>query len=153
MYFVVITLFMFVLPIGSIIAEMALNPNSNIIFIIGKWFVYWVIGIRLFTVGIRQIIQPKFTAKDILGLNGTESWILVRELGFANTALGVVGILSIFFWEWIQPSALAGSIFLGLAGINHLLTKNKNIHEKTAMISNIIISIVLLIYFVLSLLK
>ena len=144
---------MFVFPIGSIIAETALNPNVNILFIIGKWFVFWVVGIRLFTAGIRQIIQPKFTAKDILGLKERESWILVRELGFTNTALGVLGILSIFFREWIMPSALAGSIFLGLTGINHLVAKNKNIHAKTAMISNILISIVLIIYFVLSLLK
>ena len=144
---------MFVLPIGSIIAEATLSLNSNIIFLIGKWFVFWAIGIRIFTAGIRQITQPKFTAKDILGLKETESWILVRELGFANTALGVLGILSIFFQEWILPSALAGSIFLGLAGINHLLTKNKNIYEKAAMISNLLISIVLIIYFVLSLVK
>ena len=153
MYFLVITFIMFIFPIGSIIAEIVLSPNSNIVFIIGKWFVFWVIGIRLFTAGIRQIIQPKFTAENILGLKEKESWVLVRELGFANAALGVLGILSLLFREWIMPCALSGGIFLGLAGINHIFIKNKNNHEKAAMISDILISILLITYFVLSLIK
>ena len=30
--------------------------------LVGKWFVFWAVGARLFIAGIRQVIQPAFTA-------------------------------------------------------------------------------------------
>jgi hypothetical protein len=33
--------------------------------LLGRWFVFWAVGVRLLTAGIRQIAQPRFTAETI----------------------------------------------------------------------------------------
>jgi hypothetical protein len=55
-----------------------------------------------------------------LDIKTDESLLLVRELGFANLALGLSGLFSLAFPAWRVP-ALAGGVFYGLAGGNHFL--------------------------------
>ena len=98
--------------------------------LVGKWFVFWSVGVRLLTAGLRQILQPEYTANVILGLRSGES-LVVRELGFANVALGAVGMFSLAFPTWRLPAALAGGIFYGLAGLNHALREHR-IRLKTS---------------------
>jgi hypothetical protein len=69
---------------------------------------------------------------------------VVRELGFANTALGVVGVGSIFAPAWVPPATIAGTIFYGLAGINHLRHQPRNSHQNFAMVTDLIIALILL---------
>lgn len=87
MYYFIVAAFMFVLPIGSIGVEvLAMNGRLDA-HLVAKWFVFWAVGGRLLTAGIKQIVDPRFTAKEILGLKSDESLVLVRELGFANVAM------------------------------------------------------------------
>jgi hypothetical protein len=65
--------------------------------VVGKWWVFWAVGVRLLSAGIRQILQPRFTSETILGIKGAEVLMVVRELGFANAAIGTVGVASLFF--------------------------------------------------------
>ena len=66
MYLAVIVLLMFVLPIGSVVVEAGRSAAApELIFLIGKWFVFWAVGIRLLLAGIRQIAKPAFTAEAI----------------------------------------------------------------------------------------
>jgi hypothetical protein len=44
----------------------------------GKWFIFWAVGLRLFIAGLRQVINPSFTAKDIFHIDNKESWVIVR---------------------------------------------------------------------------
>lgn len=110
------------------------RPTSAVVgaTLIGKWFVFWAVGWRLFLAGMRQIVQPGYTARVILGLKHDESQILVRELGFANVAFGAIGILSLFVPSWRLAAALAGGIFYGLAGINHVRQSHRNKLENVA---------------------
>ncbi|MOA50332.1 hypothetical protein D3C78_1733370 [compost metagenome] len=64
--------------------------------LVAKWFVFWSVGWRLLLAGFKQIVQPRYTANVILGLKTDEALILVRELGFANVAMGVLGVLSLW---------------------------------------------------------
>jgi hypothetical protein len=88
MYIAAVSLLMFIFPIVSVLIESIANKNhAGLIALIGKWFVFWAIGVRLFTAGLRQIIKPGLTSEGIFGIKGKDAWILVRELGFVRLPL------------------------------------------------------------------
>jgi hypothetical protein len=145
MYYAAVSLFMFVLPFLSVAVEVLLAPQP-LIPLIGKWFVFWAVGVRLLLAGLRQVIQPRYTAHVILGLKSDESLLVVRELGFANLAFGVSGLLSIHFSAWCVPIALTGGIFYGLAGGNHAVQSHRGKLENIAMLSDIFAAVVLLTF-------
>ncbi len=149
MYIFIVLMLMFVLPIVSILVELvAFHSTLAILLLVGKWFVFWAIGVRLFTAGVRQAINPQFTAEKILGIKGSQQFIIVQELGFANIAIGTLGIITILNGDWVLPAAIVGLLFLGLAGIRHAFTKERNFFENTAMLSNLIVAGILLIYII-----
>ena len=144
MYFAIVAALMFALPVGSVIADTMLRAHglwSGAVVL--KWFVFWSVGVRLLLAGLRQIAQPRYTAETILGIKGNESLLLVRELGFANVATGSVGVCSWLFPTWLEPAAVAGMIFYGLAGINHIAAK-RNSHQTIALLSDLFVAAVLL---------
>jgi hypothetical protein len=59
----------------------------------------------------------------------------VREIGFANLAMGALGVGTIFRQAWLVPAAVVCGIYYGLAGLGHLLRDERNVHETVAMIS------------------
>jgi hypothetical protein len=145
MYLFVVVTLMLVLPVASIIAETVLSDHGVMLWtVFGKWWVFWAVGVRLLIAGIRQIIQPRYTAQAILGIKGEDVLLVVRELGFANAAIGFVGVGSLFVPQWVLPAAIAGAIFYGLAGINHLAHKIRNFNENVAMTSDILAACVML---------
>ena len=147
MNFVVVILLLVILPVASVAIETTLsNHGVSLIFLTGKWFVFWAAGVRLFIAGVRQVIQPKFTAEEIFEIHDRASFAIVRELGFANLSMGLLGICSIFRPGWMVPAALAGGLYYGLAGLGHVFHKNKNAKEYVAMISDGFVFLVLLIF-------
>jgi hypothetical protein len=85
---------MFIFPTSSVGVELLFNRyTSSLIKIIGKWLIFWAVGIRLFTTGLRQIIKPKLISEGILGIKGRGVWQLVRELDLAN--------ISIYFYHYL----------------------------------------------------
>ena len=113
--------------------------------LIGKWFIFWAIGIRLFTAGVSQASNPRFTA-GIFKMKSQESYVLIRELGFANISLGAMGILSVIHHDWRILAAITGGLFLGLAGIQHLFKKPDSQKEVIAMIYDLFVLLVIIIY-------
>jgi hypothetical protein len=93
-------------------------------------------------------VQPRYTAEVILSLKSAESLVLVRELGFANVAIGLIGAGSVLLPAWRPAAALAGSVFYGLAGANHVLRPQRGKLENVAMVSDIWVAVVLLASFV-----
>src|ERR1700744_1160934 len=108
---------MLVFPVASVLINARYDVTSTLIQLTGKWFVFWAIGIRLFTAGLRQAAKPEFTAKDIFHINSVESHTIVRELGFANICFGLLGILSLFVPEWRTAAAFTGGMYMGIAGV------------------------------------
>ena len=109
MYFVVVILLLRILPVASVALEALWTRGSlDLLFLTSKWFVFWGVGMRLFIAGVRQAIQPRFTAEEIFGLAGSASFALVRELGFANLSIGLLGMCSLLRSGWIVPAAIAG---------------------------------------------
>ena len=131
MYLAVVVLLMGVLPLGSILVEaLVSHGDAGIVFLIGKWFVFWSVGVRLLLAGVRQIVNPAFTAETIFGLKDTGALTIVRELGFANLSIGLFGALSLLNRGWIVPAALVGGLFYGLAGLEHLRKGDRNTTEN-----------------------
>jgi len=146
MYAVLLVALMFVVPIGCTIFEVfELNHGAFGFGILLKWFVFWAVGIRLLLAGLRQIIQPRYTADTIFGIKGADSRILVRELGFANIAIGCIAAGSLLSSAWLMPGAVAGSVLYCLGGVHHFLRKARKRHENIAMVSDVVVAVVLII--------
>lgn len=149
MYLLTVVLLMAVLPICSILAEALIFKGSTDLFLlVGKWFVFWAAGVRQFTAGIRQIARPQFTAEGIFGIKNRAPWPIVRELGFANLSMGVLGVASIAISGLTRPAAIVSGLFLGIAGVAHLLRRERNFAENVATVSDLFLFAVLLFYLV-----
>lgn len=148
MYFVVVTLLTVVAPIVSIAIEDIARPHADLQHLLGRWFVFWAIGVRLLLAGISQATRPAYTASGILGISDPKSEKVVAELGYANISMGVIGLLSVLRPTWIAPAALAGGLFLGLAGVKHALTTDRSAKENLAMATDLFVAAMLAIYFV-----
>jgi len=145
MYLAIIVALMVVLPVLSVGAEVSLSHVPISMSLIAKWFVFWFVGVRLLLAGLRQITQPQYTARIILGLKSDESLVLVRELGFANVAMGLVGFCSVAIPGWRLAGALTGAVFYSLAGVNHALQTHRNRLENIAMGSDLLAAAILLV--------
>jgi hypothetical protein len=144
MYFAVVILLLLIFPVASVVVDAATSGNTvSVLSLMGRWFVFWAVGVRLFIAGARQVIQPRFTAEEIFGIHDAASFPILRELGFANLSIGLLGICSVFRPAWIVPAAIVGGLYYGLAGIGHVFQKNKNAKEYTAMISDGFVFVVL----------
>jgi hypothetical protein len=150
MYVFIVIALMLAFPLVSILAQIILTDHSALrgasyLAVVAKWYVFWAVGVRLSLAGFRQIIQPRYTAETILRLKGDESLFFVRELGFANVAMGSVGIGSLFAALWVTPAAMLGAIYYGLAGINHCFHTGRNQLQNVALVSDLFAAMVLAI--------
>jgi hypothetical protein len=138
---------MLALPVGSIYVEYSyLHSTAPLMLLVGKWFVFWSAGVRLLLAGLRQFFQPRFTAEQILGIKSDDALPLVRELGAANFATGVVGIASLAKPSFTLPVAIAAAIFYGIAGIRHVAGSDRTRNENIAMISDLFVALILALY-------
>lgn len=143
MYTTIVLVLLFVLPLGSTAVELLRSTDHFLPALLLKWFVFWGVGVRLLMAGVSQMTRPRYTAQ-LLGLEGDDT-LPIRELGFANTAMGLVGSLSLALWTWRFPVAVMGVVFYGLAGVNHRSTGRGTSKERIAMFSDLGISAILLL--------
>lgn len=146
MYYLIVLAFMLVLPVLSIAIDGAVSEAGLSLALLGKWFVFWSVGVRLFTAGVKQIVDPAFTAQSIFETSDRGARVVVQELGFANVAAGLVGILSLWFPEWTKPVAAYALVFYGAAAIKHITNARRNALENVATISDAWISAVMLVF-------
>lgn len=146
MYLAIVVLTMFLLPAAAALIEHALLPGEPAIFLVGRWFVFWGVGVRLTLAGLRQFFQPSFTAVEIFQMKSEEALPLVRELGVANIATGTVGLLSLACASFVLPISISAGIFYGIAGLRHLSERNRSRNENIAMASDLFVFLVLAIF-------
>jgi hypothetical protein len=147
-YIAVVSLLTFVIPAVGFLGEHLAAQTALTFGLFCKWFIFSAVGLRLFLAGVRQTLKPEFTAREIFHIEGSESFPIVRELGFANLCFGLVGIVSLFKPEWRVVSAFASGIYYALAGSLHLTKKPAGKNEKVALWTDIFIFILLLAHFV-----
>jgi hypothetical protein len=149
MYVVGVILFMVVLPLLSIGNDRFIHhASAPLMLLAGKWFVFWAAGIRQSAAGVWQFFQPQFTVEGIFGIRSNDALPFVRELGIANFALGVVGILSIVRPDFVLPVAIASCLFYGIAGVRHATDRQKGVKQNVAMVTDVFVTVVLVTYIV-----
>lgn len=151
LYYVVVIGFMLVLPVISIGVEAFSMAGADPWVLALKWFVFWGVGARLLVAGVRQILRPAFTAKDIFDIDDPNAGKIVQELGFWNVSGGLIALLSLFWPGWAIPAAIAGGLFYGLAGWQHWRNGHRTGNENLAMVSDLLIFALLLVLVVKSL--
>ena len=138
---------MLVCPVISISIDfMVVHQNHNLIFLTGKWFLFWAIGLRLLIAGFKQVIDPGFTLEKIFNIQNKESQIVIRELGFANICFGILGLISLFFVQFRLSAAIGGGLYLGIDGVYHIIKKPVNKNEVIAMVSDLFIFLIMMIF-------
>jgi len=148
MYFLSVILLMAAFPLGSIAAEHSYFHSAvPLPLLVGKWFVFWSAGVRLSLAGLRQIFQPSFTSRQIFGIESNDALPIVRELGVANLATGIVGLVSLAKPGFVLPVALAAAIFYGIAGIRHLTDFGRTGNQTIALVSDLFAALVFAAYF------
>jgi hypothetical protein len=150
MYLAAVMLLLAVLPVLSILAEFLTTTGASFWPLVGKWFVFWAVGIRLFAAGLSQVFRPQFTATGIFNIKDPEAAKLVKEIGFGNLSIGLLGILTMLVPAWIVPAALAGGLFYLLAGIQHWLNGVRSGKETVALISDLVVGVILLLFVLLT---
>jgi len=147
LYLFVVLATTIIFPIISIFIECVVKENSPVSFeMIGKWFIFYAVGIRLFTAGIKQIVTPAFTAKEIFHIQEESAFVIVKELGFANACFGLIGIMSLFLPQWRIVSAFGSGLYYGFAALQHFIKKTAGANEMIALVSDVFVFVMLLIY-------
>lgn len=146
-YIISVCVLTFVIPAFGFIIEHLIKSSALTLGLFCKWFIFSAVGLRLFLAGIRQTMNPAFTAQQIFHINSPESLPIVRELGFANLCFGLVGIISFFKPDWRIVSAFASGLYYGIAGFQHLIKKPVGANERFALWTDLVIFIVLTLYF------
>ncbi|MGA8770582.1 MAG: DUF6790 family protein [Rhodomicrobium sp.] len=140
MYLIAVILLLFIFPAASVLIDMLrAGSGADWMLLVGKWFVFWAVGVRLFIAGLRQVFQPRFTAETIFEIKDESVYAVVREVGFGNISIGALGLLSLADSRWVVPAAIVGGLYYGLAGVGHVFRGKRNFSEWTALISDLFI--------------
>jgi hypothetical protein len=137
MYFAILALTLFVLPTLSIGLAASFGSGAGWAALLGKWFVFWAVGVRLMLAGLRQWWQPAFTAREIFHFKSDEALQVVQELGFANVSIAALGLIAVVVPGFVLPAAIAGGLFYALAGFRHISTPAKTRNETLAMVTDL----------------
>ena len=147
MYYFSVILLLLVLPVASVVFDLLYSASADVLWLVGKWFVFWACGVRLLVAGLTQSLKPEFTAKSIFAIDDPSAYAIVREVGFGNLAIGALGVASLFVPSWTIPAAIVGGLYYGLAGFGHLLRQG-NLKERFALWSDLAIFALLAVFVV-----
>lgn len=137
-YLATILALMLVLPIASMLVARSVS-GTDWWSLAGQWFVFWAVGVRLFSAGVKQVAQPGFTARDIFHLASPDAEVVVRELGFANICMGLAAMISGFVPSWRTSAAFVGGLYFGIAGVMHAIKKPSTSNEWIALVSDLFV--------------
>ena len=132
------------LPIVSGIIELVVVGGDPVL-VFGKWWAFWGVGTRLLVAGVAQV-SGRGPTSAILGAAApsVQEKQLILELGTANIAMGVAGLLALVP-GWALPAGVAGGVFLLIAGILHVPKKNKNRQESLATWTDVLVGVVIVV--------
>ncbi|MCW3492107.1 hypothetical protein [Microbacterium sp. SSM24] len=143
-YFILVIAQTVALPLICGAWELAARGGDPVV-VFGTWWVFWGVGTRLLVAGVAQVSGKGPTAA-ILGSTAPtiQEKQLTRELGTANIAMGIAGLLALVP-GWAVPAGLAGGLFLLIAGAMHVPKKGKNAQESLATWTDLLVGVVVLV--------
>jgi hypothetical protein len=134
-----------VLPVVSGVIDLLAHDGAVLVPTFGKWFLFWGVGTRLAVAGGNQILRPRFTVENILGIANPGAEHIAQELGFANAAMAagaIVGVLA----GYPLPVAITGGVFMGAAGVRHLMKHERNVKALVAMWTDLLVGVAMVVY-------
>ena len=138
-YIVVVLLQTLVMPVVFGATTLPAHDAGTMVATFGRWFLFWGVGTRLALAGIVQLVRPEFTTKSILGAAPVPgARLVVQELGFANVAIGVGGVLGTFSGGGLA-AAVTGGLYLGAAGVRHVGSRDMNAKERVATWTDLLV--------------
>lgn len=144
MYIIVVLVQTVVLPLVSGGIHLAV-AGGNPLVVFGIWWAFWGVGTRLLLAGISQLARPDRTVHDILGIDDEKAGLVVHELAFANLSMGIAGVATAFVPGWGILGSIAGAIYLGLAGVRHVVKRGKNAQEQVATWTDLLVCVMVLL--------
>lgn len=133
-----------ILPIVFGVIELLVLGGDPVL-VLGRWWVFWGVGTRLFVAGIVQVSGKGPTAA-ILGAASpsVQETQLVRELGTANIGMGFAGLFALVP-GWALPAGIAGGVFLLIAGFMHVGKRGKNSQETIATWTDLVVGVAIVV--------
>jgi hypothetical protein len=152
LYEISVSLFFVVIPVAAVIIERCIiSSDISLLILLLKWFTFSGVGLRLFTAGLKQVFQPSFTSRELFKIADKNCLPIIREIGFGNLCMGTIGLLSLLLATFRQPAAVAGGLYLGIAGVQHAIKQRKERGEVFAMITDLYMFVVLCVLIILNL--
>ena len=136
------TIFAFLTPIINIYKSKEPKKNLDNWSEWNKYILFWILGIRMFTIGFLQLFLPP-EMKDNYLFNKTLSF----ELANSNIAIGILGFIQLKYPEWRKATSTYGIIYLGLKSILHIIrlsTVTDNYTYETLLMFNDILSVIII---------
>ena len=147
MYIAIVVLLTVVLPLAlAIVDRFVMHAPSGFLVLLAFWMAFWAGGVRLLMAGLRQTLRPELTTQQIFGIKGQEVLPVMREVGFANLAMGTLGVLSVLDRSLLVPAALVSGLYYGFAGLGHLFQGGLNLKRRVAMLTDLWVFAVLAVY-------
>jgi len=134
-----------ILPFLSIGINIFINSRKNIqqntIELVLGWLIFWSLGIRTFSVGLMQTINPIYTSNLLqLELN---DFIIIREHGLNNIGIGFLCIISFFRHFLRKYSCMIILIsYTGFSILHITRIETINFEEIISLIIDLIIIII-----------
>jgi hypothetical protein len=134
-----------VLPLAApaLFVAYDLGRGAALMGALAKWFAFWAVGVRLGLAGLRQALNPRFTAETIFGVKDVAAFPIVREVGMANLSFAALGLASFFVAAWRPAALLAGGVYFGLAAAGHIGHKPATKNETVALTTDILVFVAL----------
>ena len=79
LYLITVSVLSYFLPTIGFVAEHFARGLAFTFDLFSKWFIFSAVGLRLFLAGIKQVKDPAFTAKQIFHIEGSESYVILRD--------------------------------------------------------------------------
>ncbi|PVD52239.1 hypothetical protein DC498_10980 [Terrimonas sp.] len=106
------------LPVLSVIAEHQFHHTDVNTILVGRWFIFWTVGIRLLVAGFTQVITAHRQGNTIL-LRGDPNGDTRKIIGLVKILLAGLGFLCMINNEWSLLAAITVGLYIGLAGFQH----------------------------------
>lgn len=135
-------MFLTVLPLLSAAAEYHFAKVNISAALVGKWFIFWTVGIRFLVAGFIQVIRQGRGGSAIL-LQGDQSGEFGKILGLVKMFLAGLAFLCMMKESWSLLAAITVGIYVGLAGFQHDFKKPGTAEGWISMIYDMIVFVVI----------
>lgn len=126
---------MVALPVLSVLVQHHLTKVAITPALLGKWFIVWVLGIRLMVVGFVQVVHRGRSAVQ----HSDDGIDLGKITGLAKMVLAGLGFLCVAYHQWSLLPTITVGIYLGLAGFQHDFKKPTTTEGWISMIYDMVV--------------